>query len=217
MLVRYVPLNDEAHIRPEDKPLSVVGISCLCGYWGRILLNSLSSPGWILVANFGVSFIEAANRLTVVSRDKSYLNMWFLSKNKGENYWTENAPGMKRFRCSMIYTKFCTEYLMIFSAAGFYWWASFPKDKDKGAFVFNVAIQFFFEIGTDSFCAYFEFFRARLPILQAWRNRQPRWLIMFGAFLIAFQCVAVSLSAENYCALRRKGSTDSVQMTFCPT
>jgi hypothetical protein len=113
ILLRYVPLADENQIRPEDKPFGVAPVACLFGYWGRIILNTLKEPTWILVANISVSAIEIFNRLTVVRRDKLYVKISFWSRRKGADFWKNNASGMKRFRCSMIYTKTCTEYLMM--------------------------------------------------------------------------------------------------------
>jgi hypothetical protein len=215
ILLRYVPLADENQIRPEDKPFGVAPVACLFGYWGRIILNTLKEPTWILVANIGVSAIEIFNRLTVVRRDKLYVKISFWSRRKGADFWANNASGMKRFRCSMIYTKTFTEYLMIGSAAMFYWWSGFVKDKNYGQFVLNISVQVLSETVVNGICGYFEFFREKLPIFDAWQNRNPRWLLMFGAFLLGFNLVAVSLSAENYCALRRLNTEDSVQMAIC--
>jgi hypothetical protein len=216
MLVRFIPLDAEMETRPEDKPFGTIGIVCLCGYWGRIIMNSLNETSWIFIANAGVGIIEVIGRLTVVPRDKFYCRLMHLSKKKGDDFWERNASGMKRFRCSMIYTKFCTEYLMIASAASFYFGSAFVKDKDVGKFIMNVLIQLFSEFIVDGVCAYFEFVREKLPVLQAWRGKNPHWVYMFPVFLLAFQLVAVSLSAENFCALRRQGFSDSVLMTFCP-
>merc|ERR1712194_441174 len=146
MLMRVVPLVDEDEYRPEDKVFAVLPLDCLFGYWGRVILMDVNNVWVILIANIGNVFLEFTSRITVVQRDKFYLRMVWGSHAAA--YWTTNAKGMMRFRCSMIISHLFSEYLMIAAAASFYWASGIAKDMNS--LIFNTAIQVITEIIVDS-------------------------------------------------------------------
>jgi len=212
ILQRLVPVSDEAY-RPEDKTFSVLPVDCLFGYWGRILLMDLTETGPILAANLAISVGEFLARITVVQRDKLYLRVLWASSKKQSEFWQVNASGMMRFRCSMITTHLFAEYLMIATAAGYYYASGIAPSMTEH--IFNCATQFLAELFCDGITLCWEIFIHKLPIVQAWNNRRAYFGVFFGLFAIGFNVFAMSRSANYFCGMKKPDTTWYVTLRYC--
>jgi len=213
MACRLVPLSDEELYRPEDKVFAVLGLDCLFGYWGRILLMDLTNWSAIMVANFGNAALEFVARVTVVQRDKFYLGLTYLSWAKRDAYWGTNAKGMMRFRCSMIISHLFSEYLMIAAAAAFYWQSGIAKDM-KSHF-FNCLVQVISEFMVDVATLYWEIARHKLPVIPAWFQRQKHWGPILALFVVGFNIFAISQAGAYFCAMRKPDNPDWIMLLYC--
>jgi len=213
--LRFVPLEDQEEVRPEDKPLILLGIMCLFQYWGRIIMMDLKEPGPQIVCSFGLGMIEFFSRITVVSRDKAYMRVVLRSKLRMSAYWSGNAAGMKRFRCSTIYMHGVLEYLMIFSAFSFSYASGLTRAIDLASLSMNLCIQIGSELIVDALSFYWELFREKLPIVAAWDARKPNWAWYFGIFVVCFNLFAISQTGEYFCAFENPDLKDAVVLRYC--
>jgi len=202
MVLRFIPLSAEAEMRPEDKSLIVLSMACLFQYWGRVIMMDLKETYPQLLCSFGLGLIEFLARVFVVQRDKLYMTLALRSKQKRDDYWGANQPGMGRFRCSTIYMSFLIEYFMMISAFSFSYYSGLTRGKDMSSLFTNLAFQVASEIMTDVSAGYVELFVSKLPIIQAWRNRHKHWTVIFGSFVIVFQLFAISQTGGYFCAVR---------------
>jgi len=188
-------------MRPEDKTLIVLSMSCLFQYWGRVIMMDLKEPYPQLLCSFGLGLIEFLSRIFVVQRDKTYMTLALLSKSRQDEYWATNAPAMARFRCSTIYMSFLIEYLMMCSSFSFSCYSGLTRGKNMSALFMNLAFQVGAEVITDMAAFYVEIFKNNLPVIQAWNNRHKHWALIFCCFVIVFQLFAISQTGGYFCAV----------------
>jgi len=213
LLARAIPLADEAQVRPEDKAWIVLPQLAFFSYWGRILLMGITDTKLMWLANVALCLSEFVSRATVVQRDKFYMACLRRSKPQADEFWSANASGMKRFRCSLIYNHLITELLMIASASAFYLGAGISVDL--WAHWYNTFIQVGTEAVADISCIYVEVVKHRLPVVTAWNNRHAKWAQFFGFFIIAINLVIDAHGGMFYCALRQPGDAEGIVMTYC--
>lgn len=202
LLLRTVPLADEEEVRPEDKTFVVLGVDCLFGYWGRIIMMDMQEPWAIAVCSMAVGFIELVSRVSVVKRDRAYLAALFFSPTKRTEFWRTNEAAMKRFRCSSVITHAVLEYLMIAAAAAFSYASGSVRSEKLGKLIVNISFQVFSEVAVDLVSFYWEIVLHKVPIVTAWNARHDYWVVLFGIFTVGFKLFALSQSGQYFCAVR---------------